>query len=344
LSNLWGCCRLDATIRRDGTRAETWEIPGFPLWSAEAETSLASLPGADGACPVTELLRDSSGRVTNRVLAVWKNGQPDPAFAPLSSATEYPYGTDGHIVTTDPRGVSAVTRTWQAGGAEVTETDSAGVTNRVTRYFGGAVMAEKYWDGRWTRETRSSGLDTAGCRVETVIAESSDYSAFTNSITVYDFLGRAVSVTTPLGITSNFYSGASDRLVRVSRTGQPDTLFVYDELGNVTATAMDVDGDGQVSYSGPDRISATDTRYEEDASNVWWRVTSQSESVGIVTHSAAVVKEQVTGLSPALLSRTVTVSPDGTSTTLARAFENGTDIIVETSQTGTAAPYVRRAL
>ncbi|MDD4024884.1 MAG: hypothetical protein PHN85_03045, partial [Kiritimatiellae bacterium] len=89
---------------------------------------------------------------------------------------------------------------------------------------------------------------------------------------------------------------------------------------------------------------ATDTRYEEDASNVWWRVTSQSESVGIVTHSAAVVKEQVTGLSPALLSRTVTVSPDGTSTTLARAFENGTDIIVETSQTGTAAPYVRRAL
>jgi len=164
------------------------------------------------------------------------------------------------------------------------------------------------------------------------------------STAVYDFLGRAVSVTTPLGITSNFYSGASDRLVRVSRTGQPDTLFVYDELGNVTATAMDVDGDGQVSYSGPDRISATDTRYEEDASNVWWRVTSQSESVGIVTHSAAVVKEQVTGLSPALLSRTVTGSPDGTSTTLARAFENGTDIIVETSQTGTAAPYVRRAL
>ena len=188
-------------------------------------------------------------------------------------------------------------------------------------------------------------LDAAGCRVETVIAEASDMpGSVVASETVYDFLGRAVSVTTPLGITYNFYGGASDRLVRVSRTGQPDTLFVYDELGNVTATAMDVDGDGQVSYSGPDRISATDTRYEEDASNVWWRVTSQSESVGIVTHSAAVVKEQVTGLSPALLSRTVTVSPDGTTTTVTRAFENGTDIIVETSQTGTAAPYVRRAL
>jgi len=190
-------------------------------------------------------------------------------------------------------------------------------------------------------------LDAAGCRVETVIAEASDMpGSVVASETVYDFLGRAVSVTTPLGITSNFYSGASDRLVRVSRTGQPDTLYEYEtgSAGVPARTVLDVDGDGQVSYSGPDRITATDTRYEEDASNVWWRVTSQSESVGIVTHSAAVVKEQVTGLSPALLSRTVTVSPDGTSTTLARAFENGTDIIVETSQTGTAAPYVRRAL
>jgi len=227
------------------------------------------------------------------------------------------------IIITDPRGVQTVTRAWQAGGADVTETASAVVTNRVTRYFGGAVMEEKYWDGRWTRETRSSDLDTAGCRVETVIAESSDYSAFTNSITVYDFLGRAVSVTTPLGITSNFYSGASDRLVRVSRTGQPDTLYEYEtgSAGVPARTVLDVDGDGQVSYSGPDRISATDTRYEEDASNVWWRVTSQSESVGGLTNSAAVVKEQVTGLSPALQSCVVTVDAAGVVTTENVSFD-----------------------
>ncbi|MDD4018820.1 MAG: hypothetical protein PHV28_12855 [Kiritimatiellae bacterium] len=147
---------------------------------------------------------------------------------------------------------------------------------------------------KWTRETRSSDLDTAGCRVETVIAESSDYSAFTNSITVYDFLGRAVSVTTPLGITSNFYSGASDRLVRVSRTGQPDTLYEYEtgSAGVPARTVLDVDGDGQVSYSGPDRITAADTRYEEDASNVWWRVTRQA--VWAETNSAACVTSSVT--------------------------------------------------
>ena len=81
LSNLWGCCRLDTALRRDGTRSETWEIPGFPLWSAEAATSLGSLPGADGAYPVTETFRDSAGRVTNTVRSVWKNGQRDPAFA-----------------------------------------------------------------------------------------------------------------------------------------------------------------------------------------------------------------------------------------------------------------------
>jgi len=88
--------------------------------------------------------------------------------------------------------------------------------------------------------------DKESCSVKTPCKkESSDYPAHTASVTAYDFLGRAVSVTTPLGVTSNFYDGASDRLVRVSRTGQPDTLYVYDEIGNVTATALDADNDGQ---------------------------------------------------------------------------------------------------
>ncbi|MDD4018133.1 MAG: hypothetical protein PHV28_09320 [Kiritimatiellae bacterium] len=165
------------------------------------------------------------------------------------------------------------------------------VTNRVTRYWGGDTVTEKFWDGKWTRETRSAFYDGNGCRVETVVTESSDYPAVTNSVTVRDFLGRAVFVATPLGVTSNFYEGASDRIVRVSRTGSPDTLYGYDELGNETATALDVDGDGQVSHAGTDRISSTVTRYEEDTSNVWWRVTTSE--VWAYTNSAASVTSSV---------------------------------------------------
>ena len=76
--------------------------------------------------------------------------------------------------------------------------------------------------------------------------EPSDYPAFAASVTVYDFLGRVVSVSTPnsslltppsYSVTSNVYDGATSRLLRVSRTGSPDTLYAYDALGNVIATA-----------------------------------------------------------------------------------------------------------
>jgi RHS repeat-associated protein len=60
--------------------------------------------------------------------------------------------------------------------------------------------------------------------------------------------------------------------------------------------------------------------------------------------AVSVTREQLTGLSPALLSRTVTITPDSTTTTVTRAFEPGTDIIAEIVQTGSTAPRVRRTL
>ena len=55
-------------------------------------------------------------------------------------------------------------------------------------------------------------------------------------------------------------------------------------------------------------------------------------------------RERLTGLSPSLLSQTVTVAPNGETTTVTRAFEPGTDIIAETATTGSAAPSVLRTL
>jgi len=78
-------------------------------------------------------------------------------------------------------------------------------------------------------------------------AEAADCPAYAASVTAYDFLGRAVSVETPLGTASNFCDGATGRLVRTSKTGSPDTLYAYDGLGNLTATALDADGDGAIS-------------------------------------------------------------------------------------------------
>lgn len=103
----------------------------------------------------------------------------------------------------------------------------------------------------------------------------------TNTITYYDFLGRIESTCRPafgVGwlVTSNFYAGATSRIIRTSRTGDPDTLCLYDETGELITTVLDVNGDGLVSYDGSDRITSNFTSYELDASNVLWRVNTQS--------------------------------------------------------------------
>jgi RHS repeat-associated protein len=258
------------------TTAWSYEF-GF---SRTADVSLGSLPGAGGRYPVSDTFTDALGRETNSVRAVI-SGEPldlayDASYAPLATSAEYPYGTDNYRVTTDPQCVQTVSHSWYGQNSKISETASAGVTNRTTRIWGGAVIEETCWDGKWTRETRSAAYDASGRRVETVAKEASDLPvAVVASETVYDFLGRAVCVTTPLGVTSNFYDGSSTRLLRVTRPGSPDTLYVYDELGDVAVTALDVNADGQVSYAGTDRISSTVTRYEEDT-NAWWRVTSSA--------------------------------------------------------------------
>jgi len=172
-------------------------------------------------------------------------------------------------------------------------------------------------------------------------AESPDYAAYAASVTAYDFLGRAVSVATPLGVTSNFYCGASDRLARVSRTGSPDTLYAYDGLGNMTTTAQDVDGDGVISEA--DAVSSTATSYAEE-NGVWRHITSSASFRGGVTNASSRTEEQLTGLSDALQSRTVTTAHNGAVTTVTKSFDPGTCVVTETSQTDSATPAVRRTL
>ena len=253
-----------------------------------AESSAAALPGSAGRYPVTENLADALGRTTNSVRTVWFGGAPDPAYAPLATRTEYPFGTDGYRVSHDHNGTATVVSNGFGAGCEITRTVSAGVTHQTTRYHGGPTVTEKHWDGRWTRETRAESFTAQGCRVETVAVESSDAPALTNRVTTYDFLGREVSVSTPAFgggwlVSATSYDGASSRALRLTRTGSPDTLYAYDALGNLRDTAVDVNGNGVIDYDGMDRISRSETAYTQSGAD-WWRETVSS--VWNVTNSA----------------------------------------------------------
>ena len=87
-------------------------------------------------------------------------------------------------------------------------------------------------------------------------------------------------------------------MIKASRIGMADTLYVYNELGEQTVVCQDVDSDGTVDYAGLDRITVSDTTYEE-ISNDWWRVSvssvyHQTNSAACITSSISRVR--MTGL------------------------------------------------
>ena len=187
---------------------------------------------------------------------------------------------------------------------EETFTRAPGLTTITTRHRDRRTITERFRDDKWTRETRSFSYGTDGCRTEIAVTESSDHPAVTNSIAHHDFLGRVIATLTPAFgggwlIASNHYDGASDRLLRATRGGAPDTLHQYDALGDLAATALDLDGNGAIDPAGPDRITASATRYEQDASNIWWRVTAsisypETDSAAPFTNTLA--RTRVSGL------------------------------------------------
>ncbi len=281
-TNEWGCCQLQASAGRDGVRREVSETPSAAMTLTE-EVSAAALPGAAGRYPATAIYADALGREVRSVRKVMVDGNEDPAYASLTAFTGYPCGTDGCRVTTNHLGAATVTRRTYEGGAEVDETATPGVTTRVTRVQGGDTVTLTSWadpatgQPKWTCERRrTSWRPSDGRRAETVTVASSDAPAYTASETVYDFYGRVASAATPQGATLNEYENSfawPGRLARTSRTGAPDTLYAYDELGEAEVTASDADGDGQIGCAGPDRVARTRTRYMKAGAD-WWRVTS----------------------------------------------------------------------
>jgi RHS repeat-associated protein len=294
-----------------GIVTEYWRVPGAPLWSAEAVPAAGSA-GAPPAYAVTETFRDGLDRATNTVRCVWNGrfpgGARDPAHPAHSEAVVYP--APGRQTAVSPSGLVTESAAASTATAAMGSTASAGVTSTVIRTRGGGVASIREWDGKWTCETRTAGYGGNGLRAETVVTESSDYPPVTNSVTVSDALGRVLSVSAPAFgglsgqtggrlVTSNFYDGASSRLLRRTQTGRPDTLHAYDSYGRPAVSALDVNGNGLIDLSGPDRVTAIQETHEEDASGIWWHVAASityPETGSPVPFTNALSRVRLTGL------------------------------------------------
>ena len=335
-TNVYSCCRLLWTMDRDGNKVLRSAVTGSDhLYHAMEEVSLRELTEADPFyyAParyfrVTQHFMDALGRETNTTVRTSRfegtatvPGFTSPAYPCFTDTTIYPDGTSDYRVHTNRRGVRSVSWNTSLPDREEQVTQTFHPTNltayvllvsNVTWRSGHSLIARSWADG-WTRETHLTDYTDEGCRRELAITTASDMlSVVTNSVTLYDFLGRPVSTATPAPggtwlITTNSYAGATSRLVRSEAAGLPPVTYTFDALGDPVGTTR----------SGI--TVASDTRYES-ISNEVWRVTTGTTAAQGVTNATETTREQMTGLSAALRGRTVTVSADGAVTTVERSF------------------------
>ena len=245
--SVWGCCALESEV--DGQGGET-QYTYNDL--KQIETATRKGQGAQGDM-VTAYTYDASGR---RLTHTREGG-------PLSLASQTVYDGAGRISThTDQAGL-ITTYTYPDGGRTTQVTHPGGAVEITTRYLDGRVKSVTGTAGVSRYYTYGvNGDGTTWTQVHTGGPSSPMWEK-----TYTDLLGRTVKIETPgyIGIetTENTYDDQG-RLVKTTVTGQADTLYVYDDLGNQIRSGLDVDGNGQLQEAAPDRISDTDTAYVMD--------------------------------------------------------------------------------
>jgi RHS repeat-associated protein len=304
-SNIWNCCHIEKSIARDGTVTAYNEWPSYPTDSEVVYLSQGQLPGTDGNCPGLYTKTDGIGREIQSIRFVTDaNFNYNNGYAEQTTTTAYPFGTGNFSVTTDHLGIATTNITSQNGATNITMTSRAGITTTSTTIAGGASFTTKNWTDSVSGISHSVETKTEtqyqpdGCEVRSSYVRYDDGEWITQSATTQDFPGRIVATTTPLGTTSNVYDSATGRVVKTSRTGSPDTLYVYNALGEVIETIVDVNANGNIDYSGPDQITTSSTYYQE-ISNDLWKVSSsavyfQTNSTSTIT--ASVSRVRMTGL------------------------------------------------
>ncbi|MCH8514558.1 MAG: hypothetical protein LAT83_23290, partial [Kiritimatiellae bacterium] len=199
-----------------------------------------------------------------RVAFTWQTPEND-FNAIIGKATNAPeYNELGELIKSyDP-----------AGRVTEHERDVAnGIVTRTTTLPGGATSIQKsYADG-----TRIETLGTATRHMTygetwTTAGERVVEQAYTDnpddySRTVHDFLGRTIRTERPsptgtgLAVTENHYEPGTGRLVKTVDPAGLATLYFYNDLGEQHLTVVDVNDNGEIDWSGPDRIHQIETAY-----------------------------------------------------------------------------------
>lgn len=190
---------------------------------------------------------------------------------------------------------------------------TAGVRERLTDHYrdgqmksvtGSATVGRYYDYGTGTNESWSqtvTGPSSGSARYQKTYA---DLAGRTKRV---ERPGWTASGTAPL-TTSYRYDPNTAQLLRVEDDPNQDvdTLYAYDEMGRVSQTATDINGNGAIDLAGPDRVSSTSATIEL-LDSAWWQV---SKSYAYPDTSSATAKltsetrNRLTGFTGGLIGET----------------------------------------
>ena len=274
----WDCCHKASETDAEGiTTTFTYD----PL-----DRVISQIRDGLGGSIVTDFVLDALGReISRRVTA-----------GGISQATSTAYDSAGRQIST----------TDEAGLVTTYQYSENGLISTVVQPGGATQVTESFKDGR-TRSVTGSGVTpqyyeygvnpdgTQWTKTSMVMLGSAMWEKTTT-----DLFGRTVKTEKPgfggLVETVNFYD-YKGRLAKTSATGRAGTLTVYDELGEVRYTALDVNANGVIDLGGPDRVQSSESLYVLDG-GAWWRSSSQSvfaDASGAATVTGA-SKQRLTGL------------------------------------------------
>ena len=198
--------------------------------------------------------------------------------------------------------------------------------------------------GRVKKPTRDevnslhAALRIASVLIFVLMSRCSFAVVITNSVTVSDYFGRVITVSTPFGVTSNSYDGTSSRIscsTFMAGDVQTETHYLYNSFGD------------QVGTERNGVFSRTDSTYEQ-ISNSYWKVDRHvTANHNGVTNAVEEKYLKVTGLSREFRKHEISISPDGIKTSKRHIYDEDADILLEIIESSVNAPvtnYMRHGI
>ena len=341
-------------------------------YSYNAEGRLSSRTGSDGV--VTGYTYDALGRTLTVTKAEADTSGIHEEQAEITTTYNYD-STDGAnyaiIETLEAAGetetieskkafdrAGRVVKVLPAGlDPTIISYNEAARTQTSTAPDGGTTIQENFRDGTPKKTTGTAvveqhlsyGVETDGRQYSQVNSGSSGSARLQKSWV--DWLGRKIKSTKPgfsqssqaAYVEEQFYDGTTGQLIKSTRTGMGDTLYGYDALGRIKQTGLDVINStyvtgGSLVLASDDRITESDSFFEQDLSDHWWAKTTSTTypDAGASTHPITTSsKTRLSNFPSGVRAESQSTDAEGNTVTTITSI-SGQLITTETSVSGLA--------